>query len=253
MQLLLPGEKAPAHRHTPSAARIVVEGEGAYTIVNGEKCMMERGDLILTPGGAWHDHGHDGKGPVIWLDALDLPLFIDLEAAYSVERELQAPKNRPDASEVEYATPGMVPARRNGQARPSYPMMRYPWTNAVTGLRALAEHTSRGEPVELDYVNPETGDACLPTMGFTAMMLRPGESVQPPLRSTSAVHHVVEGSGKSTINGETFTWKRGDTFSAPCFALIEHTAAKEPAFLIRVHDTPLQQKLNYYEERPRPQ
>src|ERR687894_335251 len=75
------------------------------------------------PGAAWHDHGHDGKGPVIWLDALDLPLFIDLEAAYSVERELQAPKNRPDASEVEYATPGMVPARRNGNARPSYPMM----------------------------------------------------------------------------------------------------------------------------------
>ena len=129
MQLLLPGEKAPAHRHTPSAARIVVEGEGAYTIVNGEKCMMERGDLILTPGGAWHDHGHDGKGPVIWLDALDLPLFIDLEAAYSVERELQAPKNRPDASEVEYATPGMVPARRNGHARPTYPIdLEATWT-----------------------------------------------------------------------------------------------------------------------------
>ena len=95
MQLLLPGEKAPAHRHTPSAARIVVEGEGAYTIVNGEKCMMERGDLILTPGGAWHDHGHDGKGPVIWLDALDLPLFIDLEAAYSVERELAGAEEPP--------------------------------------------------------------------------------------------------------------------------------------------------------------
>jgi gentisate 1,2-dioxygenase len=90
-------------------------------------------------------------------------------------------------------------------------------------------------------------------MGFTAMMLRVGETQQPPLRSTSAVHHVVEGAGRSTINGETFTWKRGDTFSAPCFAQVEHAAAKEPAFLIRVHDTPLQQKLNYYEERPRPQ
>jgi gentisate 1,2-dioxygenase len=189
---------------------------------------------------------------VIWLDALDLPLFIDLEAAYSVERELQAPKNRPDASEVEYATPGMVPARRNGHARPTYPMMRYPWVNAVKGLRALAEQTPKGEPVELDYVNPETGDACLPTMGFTAMMLRPGETMRPPLRSTSAVHHVVEGAGKSTVNGETFSWKAGDTFSAPCFALIEHSAGKEPAFLIRVHDTPLQQKLNYYEERERP-
>jgi len=254
MQLLLPGEKAPAHRHTPSAARIIVEGEGAYTIVNSEKCMMERGDLILTPGGSWHDHGHDGKGPVIWLDALDLPLFINLEGAYSVERDLQAPKNRPDSSEVEYATPGMVPARRNGQARPTYPMMRYPWANAEKGLRALAEHTPRGEPVELDYVNPETGDACLPTMGFTAMMLRTGEAVRPPLRSTCAVHHVVEGSGTSTINGETFNWKRGDTFSAPVFALMEHRATgKDPAFLIRVHDTPLQEKLNYYEERPRPQ
>jgi gentisate 1,2-dioxygenase len=132
-------------------------------------------------------------------------------------------------------------------------MMRYPWENAEKGLRALAEHTPRAEPIELDYVNPETGDACLPTMGFTAMMLRAGETVKPPLRSTSAVHHVVEGSGKSTINGETFAWKAGDTFSAPCFSLIEHSASKEPAFLIRVHDTPLQQKLNYYEERPRPQ
>ena len=123
----------------------------------------------------------------------------------------------------------------------------------MNGLRALTDHTPRGKPVELDYVNPETGDACLPTMGFTAMMLRPGESLQPPLRSTSAVHHVVEGSGKSTINGETFAWKRGDTFSAPCFSLIEHATAKKRAFLILVQDTPLQQKLNYYEERPRPQ
>ena len=87
----------------------------------------------------------------------------------------------------------------------------------MNGLRALADHTPRGKPVELDYVNPETGDACLPTMGFTAMMLRPGERVAPPLRSTSAVHHVVEGAGKSTINGETFTWKHGAENVSPRF------------------------------------
>ncbi len=124
-------------------------------------------------------------------------------------------------------------------------MMRYPWVNAQQGLRALAEPTPSGEPVELDFVNPETGAACLPTMGFTAMMLRPGETVKPPLRSTSAVHHVVEGAGRSTINGETFDWKRGDTFSAPVFVCTEHAAVgKDPAFLIRVHETPLQEKLN---------
>src|SRR3954454_21059414 len=99
-------------------------------------------------------------------------MFLGSESRATMQRRLQTPKNRPDASEVEYATPGMVPARRNGHARPSYPMMRYPWANAVQGLRALAEHTPRSEAVELDYVNPETGDACLPTMGFTAMMLR---------------------------------------------------------------------------------
>jgi gentisate 1,2-dioxygenase len=252
MQLLLPGEKAPAHRHTPSAARIIVEGEGAYTIVNGEKCQMEHGDLILTPGGAWHDHGHDGTGPVIWLDALDLPLFVFLEGAYSIEGELQAPANRPDASEVEYGEAGLVPARMPGTAKPKYPLNRYPWTRTEKSLRALAEHTPRGEPVEIDYVNPETGDACLPTMGFTAVMLRTGETARPPLRSSSAVFHVVKGAGRSGINGESFGWKQGDTFSAPVFARVEHQAqGSDPAFLIRVHDGPLQHKLGYYEERPR--
>jgi gentisate 1,2-dioxygenase len=252
LQLLLPGEKAPAHRHTPSAARIVVEGEGAYTIVNGEKCMMEHGDLILTPGGAWHDHGHDGNGPVIWLDALDLPLFVMLEGSYGEEAELQAPANRPDASAVEYAAAGLVPARKGNAARPRFPLMRFPWGRTEQTLRALGEHTPRGEAVELDYVNPETGESCLPTMGFTAFMLRPGDAAKPPVRSASGVFHVVKGSGHSTINGERLQWKQGDTFSSPVFARIDHQAAgSEPAFLVRVHDAPLQQKLGYYEERPR--
>ncbi|MBL8334679.1 MAG: cupin domain-containing protein, partial [Rubrivivax sp.] len=74
MQLLLPGEWAPSHRHTPNAVRMIVEGNGAYTTVDGEKCPMSRGDLILTPTGLWHEHGHDGTEPVVWLDVLDLPL-----------------------------------------------------------------------------------------------------------------------------------------------------------------------------------
>ena len=252
LQLLLPGEKAPAHRHTPSAARIVVEGEGAYTIVNGEKCVMERGDLILTPGGMWHDHGHDGTGPVIWLDALDLPLFVFLEGSYAEESEFQAPRNRPDASEVEYCEPGLVPSRRNGAPRPAYPLLRFPWRHTDAALRRLAEHSPHGEPVELDYVNPETGDSCLPTLGFTAMLLRPGETARPPLRSASGVFHVIDGEGRSVVNGESFAWRRGDTFSAPVFARIEHRAEGDaPAYLIRIHDAPLQQKLGFYEERPR--
>lgn len=87
MQLLLPGEWAPAHRHTPNAVRMVVEGEGAWTTVDGQKCPMRRGDLILTPTGLWHEHGHDGNEPVVWLDVLDLPLVHYLEASYHVQGE----------------------------------------------------------------------------------------------------------------------------------------------------------------------
>ena len=251
LQLLLPGETAPAHKHTPSAARIIVEGKGAFTIVNGEKCVMEKGDLILTPTGCWHDHGHDGTEPVIWLDLLDLPLYHYLEGSYAVEAELQAPANRPDASVVDYAEAGLVPRRAPGKTRAKYPLMRFPWTRTERALRLAFEHAAAGEAAELDYVNPETGDDVLPTMGFTAMMIGSGGLIRPPLRSCSSVFHVVKGRGASTVNGESFKWVAGDTFSAPVFAEIEHRAEEEPAFLIRGHDTPLQRKLDYYEERPR--
>lgn len=252
LQLLLPGETAPAHKHTPSAARIIVEGEGAYTVVDGEKLPMQMGDLILTPGGCWHDHGHSGKDPVVWLDALDLPLFVYLEGSYAVEAPLQTPRNRLDSSEVEYRAAGLAPVRRRERAvAPAYPMMRYPWARTEASLRRMAEHNG-GEAVELDYVNPETGQSCLPTMGFTAMMLRPGEVQRPALRSSSAVFHVVSGHGVSTINGVTHRWGPKDTFSASVFAAIEHRVETgEPAFLIRIHDAPLQERLGYYEERPR--
>jgi gentisate 1,2-dioxygenase len=250
LQLLLPGEVAPAHKHTPSAARIIVEGEGAFTVVDGEKLPMSAGDLILTPSGCWHDHGHSGKEPVVWLDALDLPLFAHLEGSYAIEAPLQTPRNRPDASEVEYRAAGLAPVRRRDRPAPAFPLMRYPWERTEAALRRLAEHNG-SEPVELDYINPETGQACLQVMGFTAMMLRPGKAEKPPLRSSSAVFHVISGEGVSTVNGKRHAWKVKDTFSAPVFAAIEHEAKGGPAFLIRIHDTPLQEKLGYYEERAR--
>lgn len=251
LQLLLPGEMAPAHRHTPSAARVIVEGQGAFTVVNGERLPMEEGDLVLTPGGSWHDHGHSGSEPVIWLDALDIPLFVALEGCYADEADFQAQRNRPDTSEVEFAAPGMLPKRRRGDEKLSAPpMMRFPWVRARDALRRLAEHSDDGEAVELDYVNPETGQSCLPVLGFTAMMLKPGETVRPPLRSSSAVFHVISGTGRTIVNGEAMDWSRKDTFSAPVFAEIEHTGSEE-AFLIRIHDSPMQEKLGYYEERAR--
>ncbi len=248
LQLLLPGESAPAHRHTPSAARIVVEGKGGYTVVEGEKLPMEEGDLVRTPGGDWHDHGHDGDEPVIWLDALDLPLFVYLEGSYAEEGELQAQKNRPDASQIEYLSAGLVPSRGTQGLRPRYPQVRYPWARTREALDAMVPFVEG--PAELDYVNPETGEDTLPVMGFTAMRLGDGMSYAPPRRSASAAFHVVAGQGRTTVNGETIEWGPKDTFTAPVFAEIDHVAEGD-AYLIRVHDRPLQEKLGYYEEWPR--
>jgi gentisate 1,2-dioxygenase len=247
LQLLLPGESAPAHKHTPSAARIIVEGTGGYTVVDGEKLPMEEGDLVLTPGGDWHDHGHDGSEPVIWLDALDLPLFVYLEGSYAIEAELQAQRNRPDASEVEYRSAGLAPSRKLQSSVRRYPMMRYPWARTEAALRQMARYGDDAV-AELDYINPETGQDVLPTMGFTAMMLQAGQTEDPPLRSASAAFHVIRGRGETIANGETIAWGPKDTFTAPVFANITHKAEEE-SFLVRIHDRPLQEKLGYYEER----
>jgi gentisate 1,2-dioxygenase len=247
LQLLLPGETAPAHVHTPSAVRIIVEGKGGFTVVDGEKLPMEEGDLVLTPGGDWHDHGHEGDEPVVWLDALDLPLFVYLEGSYAKEGPLQSQRNRPDAGQVEYLSSGLVPSRRLGETARRYPMVRYPWARTEAALREMAAYGDNGL-AEMDFVNPETGQDVLPTMGFTAMYLAEGQADAPPLRSASSAFHVVKGRGVTTINGEKIEWGPKDTFSAPVFADITHEATEE-AFLIRVHDRPLQEKLGYYEER----
>ncbi len=228
MQLLLPGEVAPAHRHTPSAARIIVEGEGAYTVVDGEQLPMEEGDVVLTPSGAWHDHGHSGTAPVIWLDALDLPLFVFLEGSYAEESDLQAKRNRPDRSQLEYAAAGLLPSRtRAGVTAPANPMMRYPWKRTEQALRSLARHTESDEAIELDYVNPETGESCLRVLGFTAMMLKSGATLKSPVRSSSAVFHVISGRGTTIVGGEPKKWGPKDTFSVPVFSELTHHAEEE--------------------------
>ncbi|MGZ3293301.1 MAG: cupin domain-containing protein, partial [Xanthobacteraceae bacterium] len=144
LQLILPGETAPNHRHSPSAVRMVIEGSGGFTLVQGEKCPMEKGDLILTPSGLWHEHGHEGTGPVIWLDALDLPIVRALEASYAVEGAPQAARNQPDASQSRYRRSGLVPYRSLEARRTRYPLLRYPWKEVREALSALAGVTPKG-------------------------------------------------------------------------------------------------------------
>jgi len=249
LQLILPGETAPNHRHSPSAIRFVIEGTGGFTAVNGEKCPMEKGDLILTPSGQWHEHGHEGKGPVVWLDALDLPVIGRLEAAYAVEGGPHTVRNIADRSRTTYRRAGLVPYRSLAERREDYPLIRFPWSEVRQSLRDLAGGTDLQEPVHLAYVNPETGEECLPILGFSTQMLRPGEEVAPPRRSCSGVVHVIEGRGESSIDGKVFRWEDADTIAIPTHAEVRHRAAgNASAFIFHVDDAPLHRKLRIYEE-----
>lgn len=250
MQLILPGEEAPCHRHTPSAIRFVIEGDGGYTTVEGERCVMNKGDLILTPAGCWHDHGNLGAGPVVWLDALDVTLIYGLEASYAVEGPRQDATNLADSSQTRYRRAGLVPYESLGARRPAYPLVRYPWAEVRAALADLAGGRGRDQAVQLAYVNPETGHECLPTLGFSAQMLRPGEEWRPARRSASAVVHVIEGGGESEVDGETLRWGEADTLAVPTHARVVHrnASAKNLAFLFHVDDAPLHRKLGIYEE-----
>jgi gentisate 1,2-dioxygenase len=249
LQLILPGETAPNHRHSPSAVRMVIEGSGGYTVVQGEKCPMEKGDLILTPSLLWHEHGHEGTGPVVWLDALDLPLVRALEASYAVEGEPQVVRNEPDASQSRYRRSGLVPYGSLDARRIRYPLMRYPWKEVREALGAFAGVTPRGELVQLAYVNPETGRECMPVLGFSALMLRPGETIALPRRSASAVLHVVEGDGEAEVDGVSLSFSDSDTLAIPTHAkvLLANRSTKAPAFLFQIDDAPLQRKCGFYE------
>jgi len=252
MQLILPGETAPNHKHTPSAVRFVVEGEGGFTVVEGERCPMEPGDLILTPSGLWHEHGHTGSGPVVWMDALDLPLVFALEASYCTEGEPQNVRNEADASQTRYRRSGLIPWTASMRPKADYPLVRFPWREVKAALSDLASVTSRGEAVRLSYVNPESGAECLPVLGFSAMQLRPGETLTLTRHSASAVMNVVDGAGVVEIDGAPLPFEKFDTIAVPTHAQvrIENASATQPAHLFIVDDAPMQKKLGFYEVLP---
>jgi gentisate 1,2-dioxygenase len=249
MQLLMPGEWAPSHRHTPNAVRMVVEGEGAWTTVDGEKCPMARGDLILTPTGLWHEHGHDGDQPVIWLDVLDLPLAYYLEASYHVNGSRQA--QREGHGDRAYARGGVVPSPVFGRSGKRYPMLRYPWADTRVALESLAQDQPALEAVQVTYVNPETGEDVQNILGFHALMLRPGQTLRLPARSPASVYHLIDGKVEADIADARFTLAPGDTCCAPGYTSVtlHNRQPDTPSFVFIADESPLHRKLGLYEDR----
>ena len=249
MQLLLPGEWAPAHRHTPNAVRMIVEGGGASTTVNGERCEMSRGDLVLTPTGQWHEHSHDGTEPVIWLDVLDLPLVHYLEASYHVDGPRQ--QVLPQRGDRTYARGGVVPAPNFERSGAAYPMLRYPWAEVRAALESLAAEQPDLQAIQVAYVNPETGAPAENILGFYALMLKPAQTLPLPVRSPAMVFHMIEGGADVRVNEQRFTLDQADTCCAPGYTPVSLTnrSSDAPTFVFIADETPLHQKLGVYEVR----
>ena len=253
LQIILPGESAPSHHHTPAALRLVVEGRGAFTTVDGVKCAMEPGDLIITPPMRWHDHGHEGTEPVIWLDGLDIPLVRNVDASWASRmRPAAAPTTSTDSSEDELTAAGLVP-RRSRYEDTGYPQVRWPWRTTRKALAGMAETAPASMPVVLRHVNPRTGDWPLRTMGSQAEWLRPGERTRAERRTGSGVFHVIEGRGESLIGETLIAWEEGDCFVAPPWHWIEHRnhSGLAPACLFHLTDEPALTALGLWREEIR--
>jgi gentisate 1,2-dioxygenase len=254
LQVILPGESAPSHHHTPAALRLIVEGRGAYTTVDGVKCAMEPGDLIITPPMRWHDHGHEGDEPVIWLDGLDIPLVRGLDQSWASRmRPAAAPAIATDSSQDELTAAGLVP-RRSRYPDTGHAQVRWPWRTVRRALEALAATAPAGAPVILRHTDPATGAFPLRTMGSEVQWLRPGERTRAARRASSGVYLAIEGRGESLIGDTALAWERGDCLAAPPWQWIEHRnrSAEEPACLFQLTDEPALRALGLWHEEDCP-
>ena len=252
VQLLLPGEVARAHRHSPTAIRFIMEGEGAYTAVDGERVYMAPGDLVLTPSWAWHDHGNETDRPVVWMDGLDVPLVQFLNSMFFQMH---------DAREFPLSKPNNASARLHGHAgvsptwvkeRPrSSPLLLYAWEKTWNSLQALRDADGDAhDGIALEYTHPQTGGSVLPTMGCWIQMLRPGERLRAHRHTGSAVYYVAQGTGETIVDGCRFAWGKGDILALPSWALHEHVnvSARDAAVLFSIQDRPVLEALGLYRE-----
>ena len=218
-QMLLPGERARSHRHSPHALRVILDATDSYTIVDGVRTPMESGDVVLTPGWAWHGHGHDGDGPAYWIDGLDVPLTHLLEPVFYEEH----PEEFEEVLSVEPTSPFRF-------ARDS-----------------MARELDRAQPDPEGFHGPriELGAPDIPTMGLWMERLASGSVTRRQRSTADHVFVVLEGHGESLVGGTRFQWQFGDTFVVPCWTKYEHRAGCD-AMLFNLSDEPLKRFSSYY-------
>ena len=249
LQVILPGEIARTHRHAPNALRMIVEGEGAYTAVEGERVMMRPGDFVTTPGWTWHDHGNVGGEPVVWLDGLDTA-FANLFGAHFREdypQESQPVTRRTGDAGARYGA-NLLPLEYRAQGGAS-PLLSYPYDRTREALERLA---GNGDPhpchgYKLRYVNPGSGGHPFPTMAVCMQWLPAGFSGIPYRSTDGAVFCVVEGAGRAAIGETSLPFSPHDVFVVPSWEFHRFQADTDTV-LFSYTDRAAQEALGFWRE-----
>ena len=250
LQLIMPGEVAPAHRHTQSVLRFVIEGQGAYTAVEGEKTLMQPGDFVITPAWSWHHHGHEAGGPMVWLDGLDIPMVALFNASFREDHhEAEAPVTRPEGDALARYGSGLLPVGwRAGSA--NSPVFNYPWARTREALHTVA----RGSDPDLHaghlmrYVNPADGGWAMPTMATMVRLLPAGFSTRAYRASDAAVFVVVEGRGRLEVGDAVYQVEPHDIVVVPGWT-VHRLHADSELVLFSYSDRAAQEKLGFFREQ----
>lgn len=253
MQMILPGEEAPAHRHTPLAIRFIIRGEGGMTTVNGERMGMESGDFLLTPRWAWHDHRHDGNGPMIWMDGLDIPLTRYLNTIFvePYHQAMQVETVPFSQSGKLFGVAGLYPKTLGPTTTANGALMSYPWDKTRQALEAVRETSPNPyDGAIVEYRNPLTGGPVLPTLGATMQSLSPGEETRAHRHTPCVAYYAYRGEGSLMIDDQWYDWSAGDVLVLPPWRWHAHRSrsTSEEALLFAITDEPLVRTLGLYRE-----
>jgi gentisate 1,2-dioxygenase len=244
--VLEPGDKAVPHRHVAAAIRFATRAEGAATIVNGRRCAMQPGDLILTPPMCWHGHINESDHRIMWFDAANMPLINTLDANFFEpgSREANDFWQVDEGEERLWDAAGLVAA--DAKPQPISPKYRYPG-DATRRLLDVAAPGPDGAKW-LRYINPLTGGSIMPTLDCYAARL-PSLAPTRPRRSTwNQICLVVSGQGRSTVGDHSFEWSEHDVFSIPHWTFAQHTALGAGADLFVVTDKAVYERLELMRE-----
>lgn len=250
LQLIMPGEVAPAHRHTQSALRFIIEGSGAYTAVDGEKTMMAPGDFVITPSWTFHHHGHEGTGPMVWLDGLDIPMVALFNSTFREDySDDEAPVSRPTGDALARYGSGLLPVGHRAASLNS-PVFNYPYARTREALHVLARGAEPDAHLGhlMRYVNPVDGGWAMPTMATMIRLLPEGFSTRPYRSSDSMVFVAVEGHGQIEVEGQRFDLAPHDIVVVPGW--LRYTLQAADDFVVFSYsDRVAQEKLGFFREQ----